>query len=294
MIRPLPAFCDTTTHHVSGGEVRRDLHGLNLPPSAALMPKTQDQSDGARRFSDVIEDLTHGLAPRLTLAELVAAFGERGFGAMILVLSLLALLPWPPGGKAVFAAPIILMSLELALQRDTVWLPAWALRASVSRAAFANLISTPWSAPAWLRRWVLTFELRLGLGRKPVRYVFAPHVRRAVRRRPRGLSVIRMLRGMERLTRPRLSILTGEIADTFTGLVCVVLALMMALPIPFGDMLPGLALVLFALGMMQRDGVAILLGVVGTGLCGLYIVLIWATVVEIGEHIAAWATRLFG
>ena len=258
------------------------------------MPETKNQSAAPRRFSDVIEDLTRGTDPRLTLAELVAAFGERGFGAMILVLSLLALLPWPPGGKAVFAAPIILMSLELALQRDSVWLPAWALRAAVSRAAFARLISTPWAAPAWLRRWVLTFRVRLGFGPRAPRYVFARSVRRLVRRRPHGLSVIRMLRGIERLTRPRLSILTGEVADTLTGLVCAALAMMMALPVPFGDMLPGLTLVLFALGMMQRDGVAILLGVVGTSLCGLYIVLIWATVVEVGQHLAAWATRLFG
>lgn len=258
------------------------------------MPEPHNQSDAQRRFSDVIEDLTVGDDPRLTLAELVAAFGERGFGAMILVLSLFALLPWPPGGKAVFAAPIILMSLELALQRDTVWMPSWALRASVPRASFARLITTPLAAPGWLRRWVLTFKLTLGGGPRPVRYGFTPHVRRAVRRRPGGRSVIRTLRGMERLTRPRLPILTGEIADTVTGLVCVVLAIIMALPIPFGDMLPGVALVLFALGMMQRDGVAILLGVVTTALCGLYIVLIWATVVEIGQAIAGWATRLFG
>jgi len=29
------------------------------------------------------------------------------------------------GGKAVFAVPIILMSLELAFQRQSVWLPRW-------------------------------------------------------------------------------------------------------------------------------------------------------------------------
>ncbi|WP_214671888.1 exopolysaccharide biosynthesis protein, partial [Escherichia coli] len=62
----------------------------------------------------MLEDLGSAPGAKLTMAELVAAFGERGFGAMILILSLLALLPWPPGGKAVFAIPIILMSLELA------------------------------------------------------------------------------------------------------------------------------------------------------------------------------------
>jgi len=246
--------------------------------------------DDLRRFSDVLEDLGSAPGAKLTMAELVAAFGERGFGAMILILSLLALLPWPPGGKAVFAVPIILMSLELAFQRRSVWLPRWMLGASVSRDAYASLIVAPFAAPAWLRRWVLTFEIRLG-GR---RYIFSDRLRRAVRRRPQGLSVLRMVRAIERLTRPRLPFLTGDFADTLTGVVCVVLALMMALPIPFGDALPGLALVLFALGMMQRDGVAILLGVVATAACGFYLFLIWATVVEVAQHLAGWTARLLG
>lgn len=206
-----------------------------------------DQSSDARRFSDVLEHLAGGPEPRLTLRELVAAFGERGFGALILVLSLLALLPWPPGGKAVFGLPIILLSIELALQRDQVWLPRWILRASVSRSAFG----------------------------------------RGIRR------IMRPVRFVENLTRPRLLFMTGDVADVFTGLICVLLALMMALPIPFGDMLPGVALALFALGMMQRDGVAVLLGLVGACLCGLYLFLIWTTVVEVGGRVWQWATGLF-
>ncbi|WP_295704821.1 exopolysaccharide biosynthesis protein [uncultured Brevundimonas sp.] len=205
------------------------------------------QSSDARRFSDVLEQLAGGAEPRLTLRELVAAFGERGFGALILVLSLLALLPWPPGGKAVFGLPIILLSIELALQRDEVWLPRWILRASVSRSAFG----------------------------------------RGIRR------IMRPVRFVENLTRPRLLFMTGEVADVFTGVVCVLLAMMMALPIPFGDMLPGVALALFALGMMQRDGVAVLLGVVGACLCGLYLFLIWTTVVEVGGRVWQWITGLF-
>lgn len=210
------------------------------------MPETENQSD-ARRFSDVVESLAEGDDSKLTLQELVSAFGERGFGAMILVLSLLALLPWPPGGKAIFAVPIILMSLELAFQRDSIWLPRWALRASVSRTAYRSGVS----------------------------------------------RIMKLIRRVEALTRPRLSYLTGEIADVVTGLVCVLLALMMALPVPFGDMLPGVTLVLFALGMMQRDGVAILLGAAGTALCVLYLLFVWTTVVEVAQHIWLWASGLF-
>ena len=42
------------------------------------MPPIDDQTDATRRFSDVLESLGEGADPKLTLQELVAAFGERG------------------------------------------------------------------------------------------------------------------------------------------------------------------------------------------------------------------------
>ncbi|WP_313454729.1 exopolysaccharide biosynthesis protein, partial [Brevundimonas sp.] len=59
------------------------------------MTALSSPNDDLRRFSDVLEDLGDAPGEKLSLEELVAAFGERGFGAMILILSLLALLPWP-------------------------------------------------------------------------------------------------------------------------------------------------------------------------------------------------------
>ncbi|CAN5333452.1 exopolysaccharide biosynthesis protein [soil metagenome] len=200
----------------------------------------------SRTFSQVLEDLGVGDNPTLTLDEVVAAFGDRGIGALILVLSLLALVPWPPGGKAVFAAPIILLAVELAFQRNEVWLPRWLLKASLNRAAFRKAIS----------------------------------------------KLIVPIRFVENLTRPRLQMFTGPISEVFIGVACVLLALMMALPIPFGDMLPGLAMVFFALGIMQKDGVAVLLGAVGTVISFGYLFLVWATVVEVIHHIAAWIGRM--
>ena len=247
----------------------------------------------SRTFSQVLEDLGAGDNPSLTLDEVVEAFGDRGIGALILVLALMALLPWPPGGKAVFAAPIILLALELAFQRNEVWLPRWLLKASVSRAAYIKLLTTPFAAPAWLRRWVLTREFRIGLGGTQARYHFARWVRRLVRRHPRGMTVIRALRSAENLTRPRLPLLNGPVAEVLMGSACVLLAMMMALPVPLGDALPGLAIVFFALGVMQKDGVAVLMGVAGTVLSAGYLFLVWATVSEIVHRLAGWAVGLF-
>ncbi len=87
--------------------------------------------------------------------------------------------------------------------------------------------------------------------------------------------------------------LTGEIADVIVGVVCALLAVMLALPVPLGDMLPALTLVIFGLALTQRDGLAIIVGAIGTVVCGVYLVLVWAAVVAIGEKIIGWLTGLF-
>lgn len=203
--------------------------------------------DESRRFSDVLERLGDGDAPKLRLREMVEAFGERGFGAVILLLSLMALFPWPPGGKAVFSLPIILIAGELAIQMNRVWLPRWMLRLSVKRDTY----------------------------------------------RAASRKILPRLRQVERLTRPRWPALTGEIADVVIGVICILLAVMMALPVPFGDALPSLTLALFALGIIQRDGAFILAGLVGTAACGVYLTLIWATVMTIIANTAQWLGGLF-
>ena len=46
------------------------------------------------------------------------------------------------------------------------------------------------------------------------------------------------------------------------GAVCLLLSLILVLPIPFGNMLPSLAICIIALGMLERDGAWILGGLV--------------------------------
>ncbi|MEH6665156.1 MAG: exopolysaccharide biosynthesis protein [Brevundimonas sp.] len=200
-----------------------------------------------RTFSEVLEDLARDGAPTLTLGEIVEAFGERGFGALILIIALVSLFPWPPGSKAILSVPIILLALELAFQRSRVWLPSWTLNRGLSRQTFGRALA----------------------------------------------KVITPIRSVERLSRPRMPWLTGEIADVVTGLVCVFLAVMMALPVPFGDLLPGVTLIVLGLGVMQRDGAAILLGALGTAACVIYLFLVWAAVTATVEAIVGWAARGF-
>ena len=200
-----------------------------------------------RTFSEVLEDLGRS-GDRLTLDEMVVAFGERAFGALMIVTALMSLLPWPPGGKVIFSVPLMIVASELTLQRHSLWLPQWAMRASVSRTGYAK-----------------------GLGR-----------------------VLPAIRFIERLSRPRLKVLTGPLAQMVIGLICLGLAVMLAFPVPVGDMLPADTIALFGFAVMQRDGLATIAGLVGTAVCIGYLALVWRLIVEISERAWTWAQGLVG
>lgn len=72
--------------------------------------------------------------------------------------------------------------------------------------------------------------------------------------------IIPWLKKVERLSRPRLTFLFGPVGDRLIGLVCFLLALVLLLPIPLGNMAPAAAIALLGLGMVQRDGVLAILG----------------------------------
>ena len=60
--------------------------------------------------------------------------------------------------------------------------------------------------------------------------------------------------------RPRHAMLTGGLGRRIVGGLGLVLATVIFLPIPFGNSLPGLALVLMALGLLARDGLMVAAG----------------------------------
>lgn len=76
---------------------------------------------------------------------------------------------------------------------------------------------------------------------------------------------------LERLMQPRLMWLTDLRFERLLGGVCLVLAVILALPIPLGNMPPALAIVLMALGLLEKDGVFVLLGL-GVALAGVALV----------------------
>jgi hypothetical protein len=72
-----------------------------------------------------------------------------------------------------------------------------------------------------------------------------------------------LMRRLERYCRPRLPIVTESVGKALVGLVIFVLGFIMILPIPFlGNMPPAIAASVIALGMTERDGLVVVIGLV--------------------------------
>lgn len=68
------------------------------------------------------------------------------------------------------------------------------------------------------------------------------------------------LRRIEHLSRPRLTVLTQPPADRFVGLALVFFSASILVPLPGTNSVPGLAVVIVSMGLLQRDGILVLLG----------------------------------
>jgi hypothetical protein len=84
---------------------------------------------------------------------------------------------------------------------------------------------------------------------------------RSVRRRTIERFVARLtpvLRWIERLSRPRLELLTRQPMHWITGLLLVQIGVALALPIPFTNYVFGILLVVYAVALIERDGITLL------------------------------------
>ncbi len=102
-------------------------------------------------------------------------------------------------------------------------------------------------------------------------------------KRPALVKVIQRvlppLERVEKVVRPRLTLLTDSLGARLIGVACTLIALVLVLPIPFANLVPSLAMCLFALGLTRRDGVLVL---GGYGLMALAVAVVWLGVHGLG------------
>lgn len=128
--------------------------------------------------------------------------------------------------------------------------------------AVPNMIFLPPGASTLFGIPLMLVAGQLALGR---RSIWLPQ---AIRRRSLDRSIFQRvvsgirpyLRRAEYLLAPRLVFMFGALGTRLIGLGCLILAILIALPIPLANFLSGLAIAAFALALLQRDGIAAAFG----------------------------------
>lgn len=199
-----------------------------------------DTEPRPHRLSDIVKSIDTSAG--LTIGTLVDAFGERAFGALMFIFAVPNIVPTPPGTSAVLGLPLVILTFQLMIGRQALWLPEAIRRRGISGAMFESFAKR--AVPVMVR--------------------------------------------FEKILRPRLSFLVAsDLSERVMGLIALVLALILFLPIPGLNILPAASIALLALGLAERDGIAALAGYAGAAACALVLFLVSATVVAAVKAIAA-------
>lgn len=165
------------------------------------------------RLSDIVKAID--TSQDLTVGELVDSFGERAFGALMFVFAVPNIIPTPPGTSAILGLPLVILTFQVMMGRQSLWLPQVVRQRRISRSLIETFVA----------------------------------------------KVTPVMARLERVLKPRLSfIAANDLAERVIGLVSFPLAIILFLPIPFGNILPATAIALLALGLAERDGLATLVG----------------------------------
>jgi len=109
--------------------------------------------------------------------------------------------------------------------------------------------------------------------------------------------IIPLLHKIEWLLKPRLTILTSNIGHKITGLACVICTISVALPIPFSNTVPSAGIVLMMIGLLERDGLAIIGGMILGALGITLTIIIYSLGIEVVTAVfydaKDWFTTIF-
>lgn len=110
----------------------------------------------------------------------------------------------------------------------------------------------------WMPRWLLARAIERATYREAVNKVLKP------------------LRKVERLARPRIEMMTSELSEVLIGAAIILLAGVLMLPIPGGNFVPSFIMSMFGFGLLQRDGLAVLIAWGAVALVATGAVIVWA------------------
>jgi len=108
--------------------------------------------------------------------------------------------------------------------------------------------------------------------------------RKEIKRASLGKMVERavpLLRKIEKLLKPRMKFVTTEGGEKLIGIVSFVCAISIAVPLPLTNLPPGYGILIMSLGLLSKDGVTVVIGII-TGITGC---IITALILHLGADV---------
>jgi hypothetical protein len=159
--------------------------------------------------------LAHGLqGERVQLRQILAIAGDRGIGAILLLLALPQVMPIPVVLSNLLALPVVLVAAQMSYGIQRPWLPRWLLEREVRRKRL---------------------------------------VKGCVR-------LVPVLRQMERVIGPRPCMVRLRAGSRLLGSCCLIISLLLLAPLPLVTWFPAWALFAIAIGLLERDDLVVLGG----------------------------------
>ncbi|MFN4143618.1 exopolysaccharide biosynthesis protein [Aestuariivirga sp.] len=196
------------------------------------------------RLSDIVRSID--TSEDTTIGALVDSLGERAFGALMFIFAVPNIIPTPPGTSAILGLPLVILTWQLMMGRQSLWLPETIRKRRISREVLGSFVS----------------------------------------------KMLPFMGKIERVLKPRFGlIVASDLAERLIGLITFALALVLFLPIPFNNMLPAAAISCVALGLAERDGMAVFLGYL-LGVASVAVLALISSALYIG--VVAFFRALFG
>lgn len=206
-------------------------------------------SGAAAGVSQVLLAAVRGQSERISLGDIVEVLDARAFGLATLMFALPSVVPMPPGVPTIVGLALLMVSAQMVIGRQELWLPRFMARWSFPRASLVSAME--------------------------------------------GLTP--RLRVLESIARPRLMAMTGTFGTIVIGVVILIMALILILPLPpGGNFPPALACAILGMGLAERDGLIVLVGIAGSVLA---LAAAWAVTVGFLTYLPAmtdWVDHILG
>ena len=198
-------------------------------------PRSSSWRMNHRTLSEELRFVLEMEGEALTVAQLTERVGDRGFGLLLLVLSLPSALPVPAAGYSIpFGILLLVLSLQMLIGKHHPVFPKRMQRVSISKRMAERLLS----GAAWI------------------------------------------FRKLEWIIRPRMRWVGRPAGQALMGVLVLIMAVLMMIPIPMTNTIPAFVIFLIGIGLTEDDGLfcigACLVGIIAVIL---YAALVWAMIV---------------